>query len=358
IIEDEACGISNDIDEGASSCATGANNRFLRIGNPIETGGAFEKSCKRSHIRIPAWDHPNVAWAYQQEADGVYRLKPEVRAAICNDDGEVLPPSQWADWCPKDKIAGAVSIGWIEEARAKYGEGSAYWQSRVEGFFPEDSAQSTIPRSYFLAARQRYDADPEKWNQQAAAHLSRLGLDVGDGVDEHALARWQGPVLFSVALQPTKGDMKDSGRATGMAVHALNQHPGSVTVDRGGGFGSGPIDSLLEQGFSADGVHWGQSAVDSAQYLNAKAEDYWMLREAMRKGEVAIAPLGELEERAMEDLAGVYYEIMSTGKIRIEDKAKTRKRLHRSPDAGDAIVMGFRQPTGGAWGTGEAAWGY
>jgi hypothetical protein len=49
VIEDEACGISQDIDEGASSCATGANNRFLRVGNPIEPGGAFEKACKQSH---------------------------------------------------------------------------------------------------------------------------------------------------------------------------------------------------------------------------------------------------------------------------------------------------------------------
>lgn len=349
VIEDKACGISNEIDEGASSCATGANNRFLRIGNPIETGGAFEKACKRKHIRIPAWDHPNVKWAYQQDSDGIHRLKPEVRAAICDENGEVLPPSQWAEWCPRDQIPGAVSIGWIEEARSKYGEGSAYWQARVEGYFPEDSAQSAIPRSYFIAARRRYDDNPEFWDIQAKAQQSRFGLDVGDGVDEHARSRWQGPVLYSIKAIPTKGDMQDSGRATGLAVEGLKEFPGTITVDRGGGFGSGPLDSLIEQGYAATGVHWGSSAENSAEYLNCKAEDFWNLREAMRKGEVAIAPLGELEERAMEDLAGTYYEIMATGKIRIEDKEKTKKRLHRSPDVGDSIVIGFRNPNGAAW---------
>ncbi|MBW4422499.1 MAG: hypothetical protein KME13_25355, partial [Myxacorys californica WJT36-NPBG1] len=349
VIEDEACGISNEIDEGASSCATGANNRFLRIGNPIETGGSFEKACKRKHIRIPVWDHPNVAWAYQPDSEGVCRLKPEVRAVICNEEGEVLPPLQWAEWCPQDKIPGAVSIGWIEEARSKYGEGSAYWQSRVEGFFPEDSSQSVIPRSYFIAARRRYDADPAYWNAQAKPHDSRFGLDVGDGVDEHARSRWQGAILYSIKAVPTKGDMQDSSRATALAVEGLKEYPGTITVDRGGGFGSGPLDSLLEQGYAAGGVHWGQAAENSAEYLNAKAEDFWNLREAMRKGEVAIAPLGDLEERAMEDLAGVYYESTSTGKIRIEDKEKTKKRLHRSPDVGDAIVIGFRNASGAAW---------
>jgi len=115
VIEDEACGISNEIDEGASSCVTGAQNRFLRVGNPIETGGPFEKACKQSHIRISVWCHPNVAWAYQQESDGAYRLKPDVAVAILNEKGEVKPQSEWAEWCQRDVIPGAVSVTWIEE---------------------------------------------------------------------------------------------------------------------------------------------------------------------------------------------------------------------------------------------------
>lgn len=343
VIEDEACGISPDIDEGASSCTTGEQNRFLRVGNPIATGGPFEKACKRSHIRIAAWDHPNTAWAYNLNADGLHRLKPEVAAAILDGQGSVKPQSEWPEWCPIDVIPGAVSVAWIEDVRAQYGEGSSYWQSRIEGLFPEDSAQSSIPRSYFQAARARYDADPEKWDALAKPHAARFGLDVGDGCDPHALAKWQGPVLYAASLHPTQGDMLDTNRAAGLTGAALQSHANSaVTVDRG--FGSGVIGLLLERGFSAHGVHWGESASDPAIYLNAKAEDYWNLREALRKEELAIAPLGDVEEMVMEDLSGVYYEYTSSGKIRMEDKAKTRKRLHRSPDAGDAVVFGFRLP--------------
>jgi len=349
VIEDEACGISNEIDEGASSCVTGAQNRFLRVGNPIETGGPFEKACKQSHIRISVWCHPNVAWAYQQESDGAYRLKPDVAVAILNEKGEVKPQSEWAEWCQRDVIPGAVSVTWIEEKRAKYGEGSAYWQSRVEGLFPEDAAQSVIPRSYFWAARRRYDANPAYWDEQANAQKSRFGLDVGDGVDDHARSRWRGPVLYGVKSVATKGDMKDSSRATALAIEGLKEYPGAITVDRSGGFGSGPLDALLEQGYQAVGVHWGQAAENAAEFLNAKAEDFWVLREAMRKEEVAIAPLGAYEDRAMEDLAGVYYESTATGKLKMEDKEKTRKRLHRSPDIGDAIIIGFRNPITANW---------
>lgn len=343
VIEDEACGISQDIDEGASSCTTGADNRFLRVGNPIQPGGAFEKACKQKHIRIPVWHHPNVAWAYVQHEDGVYRLRIAVAAALLTDDGTVRPPTEWPDWCPQDPIPGAVSITWIEEARAKYGEGSAYWQSRVEGFFPEDSTQSIVPRTWFMAARARYDADPEYWDKQAAAQAHRYGLDVGDGGDDHALARWRGPVLYHAATIPTKGDQEDVTRAAGLAIAAIKEQAGSIHVDRGG-CGSGAQAILKEQGYRSHGVHWGEAATDPAEFLNAKAEDFWQLREAFRKNEVAIAPLGTYEDMLMEDLAGTYWETTSVGKKRIEDKAKTRKRLKRSPNVGDAVVLGFRQP--------------
>ena len=358
VIQDEACGISTEIDEGASSCATGAANRLLRIGNPIESGGSFEKACKRSHIRIPVWEHPNVAWAYEQHLDGVHRLKPDVAAAILDAKGVVKPPSQWADWCPQDQIPGAVSVSWIEDARSKYGEGSAYWQSRVEGFFPEDAGSSIIPRSYFLAARARYDDNPEHWDNLAAQHESRHGFDVGDGQDDHAWSRWRGAVLYNVECYPTKGDREDVTRGTGIAKRHLNEFGGSINVDRLG-VGAGMLASLLEQGCDAHGVAWSESAADPAQFQNSKAEDFWKLREAFRTGEVAIAPLGDIEEMVMEDLAGTYYEETSTGKIRIEDKQKkTRKRLHRSPNAGDAVCLGFRQIAIEHWGESAVSWGY
>ena len=343
VIEDEACGISQAIDDGASSCTTGEQNRFLRVGNPVVAGGAFEKACKRSHIRIPVWEHPNVDWAYTLHEDGVHRLKPEIAAAILNEKGEVRPQSEWPSELPRDCIPGAVSISWVEDIRAKYGEGSSFWQSRVEGLFPQDATQSVIPMSYFRAARARYDADPEKWNKLSAAHAARFGMDVGDGEDAHALSRWKGPVLYAVSQHPTQGDMLDTNRAAGIAGAEMRSHQGSsISVDRG--FGSGVIGLLKEQGLSAQGVHWGESASDPSIYLNAKAEDYWNLREALRKEEVAIAPLGEIEDMLMEDLSGVYYEMTSSSKIRMEDKQKTRKRLGRSPDAGDSAVLGFRQP--------------
>ena len=194
-----------------------------------------------------------------------------------------------------------------------------------------------------MAARARYDADPEYWDKQATAHAHRYGLDVGAGGDDHALARWRGPVLYHAVTIPTKGDQEDVTRAAGLAIAAMKEQPGSIHVDRGG-CGSGAQAILKEQGHRSHGVHWGEAATDPAEFLNAKAEDFWQLREAFRKNEIAIAPLGTYEDMLMEDLAGTYWETTSVGKKKIEDKAKTRKRLKRSPNVGDAVVLGFRQP--------------
>lgn len=372
VIEDEACGISQEIDDGASACATGANNRFLRIGNPITTNTPFQKACAQQHIRVPVWSHPNVAWAYALHEDGIHRLKAEVAAVVLDETGEVKDQKLWADWCPRDVIPGAVSVAWVEDVRAKKGERSAYWLSRVEGMFALDSAASIIPRSYFLAARARYDADPQYWDELASRHEWQHGMDVGDGNDDHARSSWRGPVLYAIKKLATQGDMEDTSRAAKWGLEALQEMPGTIGVDKiGVGAGTlselrGKLQELDEDPDRAFGVNFGASPTQPAEDWdesfipeNLKIELYWGLREDMRKGEVAIAPLGEYEDELMDDLAGTYYEEGSKGKTRIEDKKKTRKRLQRSPDCGDACVNGrAKPPERGGWGVSEAAWGY
>jgi hypothetical protein len=197
-----------------------------------------------------------------------------------------------------------------------------------------------VPQSWFLAARARYDADPEKWDAIAAKQPWRHGLDIGDGGDDHGIASWRGPVLYAVKCEPTRGDRLDTARAATLGRKALVDKPGWCAVDQVG-VGAGTLTMLLEQELQAFGVNWGHAADVPDEFLNKKAESFWAMREAFRTEDVAIAPLGQYEEMLMEDLGGTWYEETSAGKMRIEDKAKTRKRLGRSPNAGDATALGF-----------------
>ncbi|MBD2035329.1 hypothetical protein H6F76_09870 [Leptolyngbya sp. FACHB-321] len=74
---------------------------------------------------------------------------------------------------------------------------------------------------------------------------------------------------------------------------------------------------------------------------------------------VAIVPLGEYEDEVIDDLARTYYEKTGKDRTKIEDKEKTRKRLHRSPDCGDTVVYGWApMPERPVWGVSNASWGY
>ena len=339
LIQDESGGIKRAVNDGFEASLTGANNRGLRIGNPVVSGTPFEEACKKHHIRISAWSHINVKWAYELCSDGIHRLKREVADAILDVNREVRPQSQWPEWCPRDQIPGAISISWIEATRAK-GENSNFWQSRIEAFFPTDSEQSVIPRSWVTSSRARYDADPAHWDAIAARFQPRYGLDVGDGEDSHALAKWRGPVLYMCEAYPTRGDRQDVSRTVSLAAHAAINEEGVIVVDQIG-VGAGALSMLLDYGHSAVAAFWGNAADDSVAFANRKAEQFWKLREALRNEEVALAPLGKYEDELIEDLAGTYYEITTSGKIKIEDKEAVRKRLHRSTNCGDAVVIAF-----------------
>ena len=138
LIGDEYDGITEIIDDGFRSCLTGSNNRGLRIGNPLDPQSSFAKACSsdRHCITVSAWNHPNVAWAYQEQfVDGrnpqlgiIHRLKPEIAALIMGEDGKVLDRHLWANdpSLPEDTIPGAISVKWIEDVRAEKFENSAF----------------------------------------------------------------------------------------------------------------------------------------------------------------------------------------------------------------------------------------
>lgn len=340
IIEDEACGISEAVDNGLVSCLTGSNNKILRIGNPVEPQTPFEGHCKRKVIKLPAWSHPNVNWAYILKSDGIHRLRKKVKEAIYREDGTLKSESEWGVFSGRTVVHGAVSIRWIETIRETKTEASPYWLSRVEAEFPGDSESSLVSRELFKAARARYDANPDYWDELANLYLWRHGVDVGDGLDPHACVSWRGSVLYAAEEHQTFGDRRDTARCVKWIKGKLQAGTGQAIIDRTG-VGAGTLSGLLEDGQDAVGVAWSESADDPKSYRNLKAEQCWKLRLALQDGHAAIAPLGEYEDRLAEELAAIHYTEDLDEKIVIEAKKLTKVRLKRSPNLADATIIGF-----------------
>lgn len=345
---DEADGISPIIDEAFESCLTGSQNRGVRIGNPLNPGSAFAKACAIFHMKIPAFSHPNVAWAYDMYDDGIHRLKPEVARLILKPppeqkDDPVKPQEQWDTVLPRDLIPGAISVRWIEMARVKYGEKSAFWQSRIEANFPTDAVDGVISLALLTEARCRYDCDSRKWDMQALSYGWVVAVDVADRIDRHAIALWRGRVLYQVKLYETVGDGEDISRLEIellKIVKRLGDHV-KVVIDRVG-VGAGLLSSLKTQGYHVTGCAFGEKADDKEAFNNKKIELYWRFRERLRLGEIAIAPLGEAEETVFEELIAIRYNTNTEKQIICEPKEKVRSRIGRSPDGGDAVAMGLQ----------------
>jgi hypothetical protein len=342
---DEADGISPVIDEAFESCLTGSQNRGVRIGNPLNPSSAFAKACAISHMKIPAFSHPNVAWAYDCYDDGIHRLKPEVAAQILKPlseqkDDPVKPQEEWNTSLPKDLIPGAISIRWIEMARVKYGEKSVFWQSRIEANFPSDAVDGIISSTLLGEGRFRYDCNPKYWDMLALKYGWVVAVDVADRVDRHALALWRGRVLYQVKLIDTVGDDEDITRLETEIKRTVKRLGDGVqvVVDRVG-VGAGLLSSLKAQGYRVQGCAFGEKADDKELFSNRKIELYWRFREGLRLGELAIAPLREVEETVFEELLAVRYNTNTEKQIVCESKEKLKSRIGRSPDGADAIVL-------------------
>jgi hypothetical protein len=90
-------------------------------------------------------------------------------------------------------------------------------------------------------------------------------------------------------------------------------------------------------GRMARACRFGDGAKNPKMFTNRKAELFWEFREALRKGELAIAPL-ENEDYVFADLASVRYTTNTKDQIMCEPKEKTKARLGRSPDSEAAVI--------------------
>lgn len=350
LLEDEADGISDTIDQAFDSCLSGSKNRGIRVGNPLTPKSSFALNCQSGSIKISVWSHPNVAWAYQkiiaENGKLIHRLKPEIAAKILKSNWEhekdpIKLQNEWDKDLPRDVIPGAVSIAWIEKVRVKYGEFSSYWMSRVEAEFPGDDTDGIIPLSWLKEARDRYDQESDRLDKEAKLDRWRIGVDVSDGGDRHAIALWRGRVLYSVRYIQPKDDREDTITLASYHVVPLIKSLGGmygVAVDNTG-VGAGTLGWLRSQGYFAQGCKFGESPENKNEFVDRKTELYWWLRDGLRKGEIAIAPLGEVEEEVFEEIAAIRYNPDTENKVKCEQKKETKKRLKRSPDGGDAVVI-------------------
>jgi hypothetical protein len=104
------------------------------------------------------------------------------------------------------------------------------------------------------------------------------------------------------------------------------------------GVGAGVFDRLIELGLPVVAYNGAEAPYDKERFINARAEDYWNLRELFENSEIDI---DELDDELAAQLGSLKWTLDSRGRIKIESKDDMRKRGMPSPDRADTVAQAF-----------------
>lgn len=239
--------------------------------------------------------------------------------------------------------AGRVSQEWANQRKAQWGEDSPVYQCRVLGEFSEAGDDVLIPLNLVEAAQERWqelEAMPEK--------LTSIGVDVGRTGDETVLALRCGDVITELRTFQNRSTMETAGN-----VARLLDERGGIGVIDVIGIGAGVYDRLREMDkrvvpFNAGGRAFedGTPLDEVRRFANARARAWWAMRDLLSgdNGHTICLPPDDL---LTADLTAPTQRVTSIGAVaiddpeRVEGKDTIRKRLGRSTDRGDAVIMAF-----------------
>lgn len=215
----------------------------------------------------------------------------------------------------------------------------------------KDAENQLIPTAWIKAAQARWK--PDGWRDY---EMTAMALDpAGGGGDVGVLCwrhgGWYAPFVAIKAGAGLPGEDPNASaeramrRASEMAAGVITQRRSNapVIVDMGGGYGGDVASRLKENGIACEAFNGANKstaiAANGIRFVNARAEAWWKFRDELnpeREGGSAIALPDDPELLA--DLATPTLEVKTSG-VQIESKDDIKKRLGRSPDKGDAVVM-------------------
>jgi hypothetical protein len=205
-----------------------------------------------------------------------------------------------------------------------------------------DGFDQVIPTEWVTQAQQRWTAQ-----RPVGVPMCAMGVDVAQGgTDQTVIAsRFDG---WFAPIEAIPGAETPSGPDVAGRVIAKRHDGAKVIVDLGGGWGGDALAHLTRNGVDAVGYMGVKDSVrrtrdNQLKYFNIRAEAYWTLREALDPHQQGGSPISLPPDRELlADLTAPTYQTAS-GKggmiIKLEAKEALVKRLGRSPDKGDAVVM-------------------
>jgi len=296
IIMDEAAGIPPEIWDAVNKLLTTPRQKLIAIGNPTVPTGDFVncfKDKKFNKITVSVMDSPNYI-------------------------------------AGKEVIPGLSGREFVQQVVDRYGADSNYYKAMVLGEIPSEDVDSLIP----IAWIERAEGLEVKHNFGFVKKY--VVWDVADGGEDlHCIKAFENTTeIDSVELRG-----KSIEEAEPYVWRLVRKIGGNAIVVDCDGVGRVAY-SLLEQ--SKDNKTFiipfegSSTQVNEPQvFKNRRHEAHWKMREMFEKGMLSISSIPEQRE----ELAAVKLVPDRNGFVAVEKKEFLKKRIGRSPDRGDTIMM-------------------
>jgi hypothetical protein len=300
LIVDEASGVDERIFEAAEGFLTAAGAKVLLIGNPTQTGGQFHRAftterAQWAHVHVSALDCPN-------------------------ETGEAVP----------DHVARALpKKGWAQERAAAWGVDSAIYQVRVLGQFPTSGDDVVLALGAVEAAQQRWKEGEPRDSQHERVVIACDVARFGD--DETVIAERVGQRITILETYRGKATTFTAGRVEHWASRHPEPHVRIVIDDTG--VGGGVTDQMRARGRQVTAFNAGERANRPLKFPNRRSELWFEM--AAQLPDLEIDP----DDQLTADLTAPRHDYDLAQRRVVEAKDRTKKRIGRSPDRADAVLL-------------------
>lgn len=206
----------------------------------------------------------------------------------------------------------------------------------------KDSEWQVIPTLWVELAQARWKDRATMRQLGLLGEMDSLGVDpVRGGDDELVIAKRHANWFDELVTEKGTGVPDGNTVAGRVVVEARDNAPIHIDVI---GVGASPYDKLKDIGANVIAVDVRNSTeqkskVGGLSFFNLRSYLWWRMREALdpQNGmDLALPPDKEL----LKDLTAPQWSFRKN-KIQVEPKEITKKRIGRSPDRGDAVILGL-----------------
>lgn len=207
----------------------------------------------------------------------------------------------------------------------------------------KDKPYQAIPTAWVRAAQARWKPKPPEGIPMCA-----MGVDAsGGGTDPMVIAQrhdgWYAPLI---QIEGKDIPIERAGAFCAGLVVSHRRDSAKVIIDLGGGYGSSMYEQLHANhidpaGYKGANSAFGKTKCGKFTFKNKRSMSIWKFREALDPGQpggsqIALPPDPEL----VADLTAPTYK-PDAKEIIVESKVDVCKRLGRSTNKGDAVVMAY-----------------